>query len=56
MVHHMEVHADDHASYQTEDDYWRIRDFLRQVTLLNRRRDAVAAGTSRGSTTGGGMS
>ena len=26
--------------YQTEDDYWRIRDFLRQVTRFNRRRDA----------------
>jgi len=21
--------------YQTEDDYWRIREFLRRVSLLN---------------------
>jgi mycothiol synthase len=25
--------------YQTEDDYWRIREFLRQVLLLNGRRE-----------------
>jgi ribosomal protein S18 acetylase RimI-like enzyme len=27
-----------HRLYQTEDDYWRIREFLRQVFLLNNRR------------------
>src|SRR5512143_2954049 len=26
-------------SYQEEDDYWRIREFLRQVMLLNNRRE-----------------
>jgi GNAT superfamily N-acetyltransferase len=26
-------------SYQTEDDYWRIRDFLREVFILNGRRE-----------------
>jgi ribosomal protein S18 acetylase RimI-like enzyme len=26
-------------SYQTEDDYWRIRAFLREVSMLNDRRD-----------------
>jgi hypothetical protein len=26
-------------TYETEDDYWRIRDFLRAVFLLNGRRD-----------------
>ena len=25
--------------YQDEDDYWRIREFLRQVFLLNGRRE-----------------
>lgn len=25
-------------SYQTEDDFWRMRDFLREVFLLNDRR------------------
>jgi hypothetical protein len=26
-------------NYQTEEDYWRIREFLRNVTLLNHRRE-----------------
>jgi len=26
-------------TYQTEDDYWRVRAFLREVSLLNNRRD-----------------